>query len=181
MSSATAYSTACSRITAGIMSTTDDIANLSGGPVLLFDGVCNLCNSSVDFIIRHDPDGVVKFASLQSKEGRQLLDRAGLPADYDASLVLIEGSRFSTTSEAALRVARYLDAPWSWASVFRVVPTPIRDGVYRWISRNRYNWFGKRDTCRLPTPEERDRFLDAEPVSSATLETPETVSGEDSA
>ncbi len=126
--------------------------------------MCNLCNSSIDFIVRHDPDGVVKFASLQSRTGRKLLEMAGLPKDYDASLVLVEGSRFSTLSDAALRVARYLTAPWSWAAMFRVVPRSIRDGVYCWVSRNRYKWFGKRDTCRIPTPEERERFIDSDPI-----------------
>ncbi|MBT8400047.1 MAG: thiol-disulfide oxidoreductase DCC family protein [Rhodothermia bacterium] len=140
------------------------MSQTTSGPILLFDGVCNLCNSSVDFIVRHDPDGVVKFASLQSRTGRRLLKMAGLPTDYDASLVLVEGARFSTSSDAALRVARYLTAPWSWAAVFQVVPRIIRDAVYRWVSRNRYNWFGKRDTCRIPTPEERERFIDSDPI-----------------
>lgn len=147
-----------------VLSGPDNIARKTDDPVLLFDGVCNLCNSSVDFIVRHDPRGLVKFASLQSRTGRQLLEMAGLPADYDASLVLVEGDRFSTSSDAALRVARYLTAPWSWAAIFRVVPRSIRDAVYRWISRNRYNWFGKRDTCRIPTPEERKRFIDSDPI-----------------
>ncbi len=147
-----------------ILSQPDDIARTTGGPILLFDGVCNLCNSSVDFIVRHDPQGVVKFASLQSRTGRRLLGMAGMPTDYDASLVLVEEDRFSTSSDAALRVARYLSAPWSWAGVFRIVPRAIRDAVYRWVSRNRYNWFGKRDTCRIPTPEERERFIDSDPI-----------------
>lgn len=137
---------------------------LPDGPILLFDGVCNLCNSSVDFIVRHDLKGAVKFASLQSRTGRRLLRRGGLPADYDASLVLVEGNRYYTSSDAALRAAAYLRPPWSWASVFRIVPKSIRDAVYRWVSRNRYDWFGKRDTCRLPTPEERDRFIDSDPI-----------------
>lgn len=147
-----------------VLSQPDDIAQAINGPILLFDGVCNLCNSSVDFIVRRDPKGLVKFASLQSRTGRQLLRMAGLPTDYDASLVLVEGDRFSTSSDAALGVARYLTAPWSWAAIFRVVPRSIRDAVYRWISRNRYNWFGKRDTCRIPTPDERERFIDSDPI-----------------
>ena len=153
---------------------------LPDDPVLLFDGVCNLCNSSVDFIVRHDPDGRVKFASLQSRTGRRLLRKGGLPADYDASLVLIEDDRFYTSSDAALRVARYLRAPWSWASVLRVFPRWLRDTVYRWVSRNRYDWFGKRDTCRLPTPEERDRFIDSDPVPSVEDPQTEAVAAVDS-
>ncbi|NNE34797.1 MAG: thiol-disulfide oxidoreductase DCC family protein [Rhodothermales bacterium] len=144
-------------------------------PILLFDGVCNLCNRTVDFIVRHDTDGIVKFASLQSETGRALLDRAGLPGDYDASLVLVEDGRYTTESTAALRVARYLEAPWSWAHVLRIVPTFARDAVYRWISRNRYAWFGKRDTCRIPTAEERSRFLDDGAAVSQRDDIPQSV------
>ncbi len=131
---------------------------------MLFDGVCNLCNSTVDFIIRHDDRGVVKVGSLQSRTGRALLADAGLPPDYDASLVLFDDGRVYTSSDAALRVTRYLGAPWSWTAIFRIVPRSLRDSVYAWVSRNRYQWFGKRDTCRLPTEEERSRFIDADPV-----------------
>ncbi len=141
----------------------------SEGPILLFDGVCNLCNGTVDFIMRHDRLGVVKLGSLQSRTGRELLTDAGLPEDYDASLVLFEDGQVYTSSDAALRVARYLDAPWSWSGVLRIVPRPLRDVVYRWVSRNRYQWFGKRDTCRLPTEEERARFIDADPVDARAM------------
>lgn len=125
--------------------------------VILFDGVCNLCNAWVDFVVRHDEEGRFRFAPLQSDVARDLLK--GAPADLPDSIVLVEGHSVWTRSTAALRVARALGLPWSLAWAFIVVPPALRDAVYDWVARNRYRWFGKRETCRVPTPEERARFL----------------------
>jgi predicted DCC family thiol-disulfide oxidoreductase YuxK len=129
------------------------------GPILLFDGVCNLCNHAVDFVIRHDPAGRIRFASLQSDTGRALLrQHGGTPGTLD-SVVLVENGRLYTHSDAALRTARYLRG-WRWLYALRGIPRSWRDAVYGWVARNRYRWFGQRETCRLPTPAERARFLD---------------------
>lgn len=125
--------------------------------VILFDGVCNLCNAWVDFVVRHDVDGKYRFAPLQSDVANDLL--RGAPADLPDSIVLVEGKDVWVRSTAALRVARGIGLPWSLAYVFILVPRPVRDAVYDWVARHRYRWFGRRDTCRVPTPEERARFL----------------------
>lgn len=129
---------------------------------MLFDGVCNFCNGAVNFIIDHDPDGYFKLAALQSEAAQPLLLRQGLSADAPESILLIENGRAYRRSTAALRIARRLGAPWSFAYVFVAVPRPLRDAVYRWVARNRYDWFGQREQCRVPTPELRERFLDPE-------------------
>ncbi|GAB5521541.1 MAG: thiol-disulfide oxidoreductase DCC family protein [Rhodothermales bacterium] len=127
--------------------------------VVLFDGVCNLCNTSVNYIIDHDPEGYFKVASLQSESAQALLDDYHLPADYLDSLVLVEGGRVYTRSTAALRIARRLQGGVQVLAVLLAIPEPLRDIVYAWVARNRYRWFGQRDTCRLPTPELQSRFL----------------------
>jgi predicted DCC family thiol-disulfide oxidoreductase YuxK len=136
------------------------------GPVLLFDGVCNLCNSAVQFVLERDRQQAFRFASLQSRAARDLLAEQNVTAgDLPDSMVLIDASGVHIRSDAALRVARHLGWPYSWLGAGRIVPRAVRDGIYAWIARNRYRWFGKRDVCRLATPAERDRFLDsAEPV-----------------
>ncbi len=128
-------------------------------PLLLFDGVCNLCNGAVDFIVRHEATPVLRFASLQSEVGRQQLAACGLPHHYLESLVLVESGGCYRGSLAALRAAYYMGGAWKALWLLRAVPAPIREGVYNQIAQNRYSMFGKRDTCRLPTPEERARFL----------------------
>jgi len=127
--------------------------------VVLFDGVCNLCNDSINFVIDHDPDGYFKFASLQSDEAGALLAQYGLDGDYLDSIVLVEAGRVYRNSSAALRITRKLSGAWPLLYALVVVPRPVRDWVYDWVARNRYKWFGKRDQCRLPTPELRARFL----------------------
>ena len=128
-------------------------------PVILFDGVCNLCNGFVQFVIRRDRVGRFRFASLQSAEGQALLTAHGLPAPTEPeSIVLIENGRAYSHSGAVLRLARHLPG-WRWLTAFRVVPRPVRDAVYRWVARNRYRWFGRQEACLLPTPELKARFL----------------------
>ena len=129
--------------------------------IVLFDGVCHLCSSSVKFIIRRDPSARFRFAPLQSPIGQDLLRRHRLPADTSDTFVLIEGGRAYTRSTAALRVARRLSGLWPVAYLGIVVPRPVRDAIYRVIARNRYRWFGRRAECMLPTPEVKERFLQA--------------------
>ncbi|KGE87210.1 MAG: thiol-disulfide oxidoreductase DCC family protein [Phaeodactylibacter xiamenensis] len=133
--------------------------NTTEHPVLLFDGVCNLCNGSVQFIIERDPDARFRFASLQSEEGQAVLSRfENRPSDL-SSVVLIQDDQLYARSEAALRVARQLGGGWSLLYAFIVVPRPIRNAVYDWIARNRYRWFGKKDACMIPSPDLQSRFL----------------------
>ena len=127
--------------------------------VVLFDGVCTLCNGVVNFLIDRDPAANLRFASLQSEAGRALLAKAGLPQDYRDSFVLIAEGIALVHSDAALGIARRMAPPWSWLYPLRLVPRPIRDAVYRLIARHRYHWFGQTNACRLPTPELRARFL----------------------
>lgn len=131
-------------------------------PIVLFDGVCNLCNASVNFIIDRDPGARFRFAALQSEIGARLAEGCGRNPDEMSTVVLIEDGRCYTRSTAALRILRRLEGPWSWLWAFRAVPRPLRDAVYHVISENRYLWFGKQDVCRMPTPELRLRFLDAD-------------------
>lgn len=127
--------------------------------IVLFDGVCNLCDASVNYIIDHDSSGYFKLASLQSEPGQQILGHYALPVDYLDSLVLVEEGKVYVRSTAALRIARRLEGPVRILTIFLALPEPLRDVVYGWVARNRYRWFGKRDTCRLPTPELKERFL----------------------
>lgn len=128
--------------------------------IILFDGVCNFCNSSVQFIIKRDIKGRYKFTSLQSPIGQQLLKANEIPDELD-SFIYLEGSTVYYKSTAALKVCKGLKGPWKLMYAFIVVPRPIRDLVYGVIAKNRYKWFGKRETCMIPTPEQRERFLDA--------------------
>lgn len=127
-------------------------------PIVLFDGVCNLCNGAVNFLIDRDPEAHLRFAALQSEAGLALLADTGLKDNLD-TFVLVEGARVSERSTAALRVLRYL--PWYWQPLraFWLVPRPLRDAVYRWVARNRYRWFGKKEACRMPTAALKSRFL----------------------
>ena len=127
--------------------------------LVLFDGVCNFCCGSVQFIIARDPGGYFQFASQQSDIGKEKLAEAGLPATLE-TFVLIEGKNVYTRSSAGLKVAGRLTWPWPLAGIFWLVPAFLRDAVYRLIARNRYRWFGKKEACWLPTPEIRARFLE---------------------
>jgi predicted DCC family thiol-disulfide oxidoreductase YuxK len=126
---------------------------------VLFDGACNLCNGSVRFIIANDPAGHFRFASLQSPQGNAALARAGWRAKGVDSIVLIDGNRLYRRSDAALRIAAELRAPWGLARALLVIPPAIRDAVYDWVAKHRYEVFGKRDLCALPDPALAERFL----------------------
>ena len=128
-------------------------------PILLFDGHCNLCNTWVQFIVKRDSTSTIRFASLQSPAGRRLLEEHKIDENYIESLVFFEEERFSVSSNAALRTLSYLDS-WQKHLIFlAVVPRSLRDLVYRFIARNRYKWFGRREQCMMPTPELKERFL----------------------
>jgi predicted DCC family thiol-disulfide oxidoreductase YuxK len=127
--------------------------------VILFDGVCNLCNAGVRFVIERDPAKRFRFAALQSDAAATILRQVQRGGELPDSVVLVENDRLYVRSTAALRVARRLRFPWSLAWGFIVVPRPLRDWVYDVVARKRYGWFGKRDACMVPTPELRERFL----------------------
>jgi predicted DCC family thiol-disulfide oxidoreductase YuxK len=129
-------------------------------PVVLFDGVCNLCSGAVQFIIKHDPQQKFRFASLQSKFGRKILQDFHLPSNELNSFILLDNGKIYTRSTGALRLARQLKGAWSLLYAFIIVPRFIRDAVYRLIARNRYKWFGKKEICWLPTPELKNLFED---------------------
>lgn len=127
--------------------------------IILFDGVCNLCNSSVQFILKRDRKGQFGFASLQGEVGQKLIHKFGLNPDIN-SFVLIENEKVYLESTAALKVCKGLTGGWKLFAAFLIIPRPIRDVVYKIIANNRYKWFGKKESCMLPLPEWKNRFLD---------------------
>lgn len=131
--------------------------------VVLFDGVCNVCNATVNFIIDRDPKGHFRFASLQSPEGRALAEPHGIAsgAETPVTMALVEGTQAYTESAAALRIARRLSGPWPLLYAAVVIPRALRDVVYRFFAARRYKWFGRTESCRVPTPEIRGRFISA--------------------
>jgi predicted DCC family thiol-disulfide oxidoreductase YuxK len=136
------------------------MTDFNNRPILLFDGVCNLCNGAVQWVIRHDPEGKIYFAPLQSEMGQQLLRQAGLPKEELSTIVLYLNGHLYTRSDAALQVLKQLGGLWGLLYVkLKFIPRPIRDAAYDWIARNRYRWFGKRESCMVPTPELKARFL----------------------
>jgi predicted DCC family thiol-disulfide oxidoreductase YuxK len=132
------------------------------GPVILFDGVCNLCHAAVAW--ERDKGLVFRFASLQSAAARDVLTAAGQTAELPDSVVLVDEQGVHTRSAAAIRVARRLGFPWSLAVLASPLPGFFRDAAYAWVARNRYRWFGRRDSCLAPSPEWAGRFLDADEV-----------------
>ncbi len=128
--------------------------------VILFDGVCNLCNGAINFIIDRDKNNHFKFAALQSDYGQQYLDTNNLPLDDFESMVFIEKGEIYNKSTAALKIVRNLSGLWPVLYIFIIFPKFLRDAVYNLIANNRYKMFGKRDQCRVPTPELKAKFLD---------------------
>ncbi len=136
-----------------------------GRPIILFDGVCNLCISAVQRVIERDKGGRFYFASLQSDAARRELEKLLGAEEIDAlpdSIVLLDPEGVHTRSAAALRIARGLGFPYALLRLGVVLPRPVRDAIYDLIARNRYRWFGRRDTCMTPTPDLAARFLDAD-------------------
>lgn len=127
---------------------------------MLFDGVCNLCNSSVQFILKRDKKNQFLFGSLQGKTGQDYLSKFNLPPDTLNSFMLVEGDVLYSRSTGALRMLKHIGGPWSLLYAFIIVPKFIRDAVYTLIANNRYRWFGKQETCWLPTPALKEKFLE---------------------
>lgn len=127
--------------------------------IILFDGECNFCDSSVQFIIKRDSKSKFKFTSLQGECGRKLLNENQIPSDIN-SFLLIKNNKIYDKSTAALLVAKELNGFWKLASIFFIIPSPIRDFFYNIVAKNRYKWFGKKEVCTIPSPEMRRRFLD---------------------
>jgi len=134
--------------------------NISGKKIVLFDGVCNLCSKSVQFILKRDKKNQFLFGSLQGAYGQEMLKKYQLPANEFNSFMLIEGDKLYTKSSGALRMLKHLGGWWRLLYVFIIVPKFIRDGIYNWISKNRYKWYGKMNECWLPKPEWKARFLE---------------------
>jgi len=129
-------------------------------PIILFDGVCNFCNSAVNFTLKRNKKANIRFAPLQSEAGQKLLQQYNLPVKDMESFVFIENGKAYQRSTAALKVCRYLRGLWPLSYGLIIVPRFIRDGIYDWIAKNRYKWFGIQQSCMIPTPEVRARFLD---------------------
>ena len=128
-------------------------------PVLLFDGVCNLCNATVQFIINRDRNKKFRFAPLQSVIGQQAKVLNGIPADELESVILFVEGKIYKKSDAALQIARRLDGAWPVFFIFYIVPRFLRDPIYDLVAKYRYKWFGKRDSCMVPDPDLKSRFL----------------------
>jgi predicted DCC family thiol-disulfide oxidoreductase YuxK len=144
----------------GAMNASSEDAWAAEGPIVLYDGVCGLCDRSVQLILRNDRRGRFRFAALQSAAGRALLERFHLSPEALDSVVLVEGGRAWRKSRAALRIARRMDAPWPALWPLLIVPPPVADFFYDLLAKNRYRIFGKLDACMIPPPEVRARFLD---------------------
>jgi predicted DCC family thiol-disulfide oxidoreductase YuxK len=129
--------------------------------IILFDGICNLCSSSVRFIIQRDPGREFKFASLQSEAGKQYIEQYNIHETID-SIVLIKDGKVYLESTAALKIASRLKWPWRIFGILLGIPKPVRDRLYKWIAKNRYKWFGRDESCMLPSKENRDRFIEEE-------------------
>lgn len=141
-----------------------DVSPGDPSPVILFDGVCNLCHGFVRWVLARDHRKEFRFASLQSRAARSLLDSAGVPAGSlpDSVVLILHGQPPLVKSEAAFAIAARLGFPWSWAACGRLLPRGLRDRLYDWVAVHRYRWFGRSTSCLLPTRELRGRFLDAD-------------------
>lgn len=127
--------------------------------IILFDGVCNLCNSSVNFIIDRDKKNIFKFAALQSEAGQKILDKSGMNKNDFDSVVLVDENKIYSKSTAALKIVKEFPSLWKTLYVFIIIPSPVRNFIYDLIAKNRYRWFGKKDSCRMPSPELKNKFI----------------------
>lgn len=127
--------------------------------IILFDGVCNLCNSSVNFVIKRDKHDVFKFGTLQEEPGKSILAKHQIDPSETDSIVFIENNKAYTKSSAAIRISKYLGGAYPLFGVFIIVPKFIRNWVYDYVAKNRYKWYGKKDQCMIPTPELKKKFL----------------------
>lgn len=129
-------------------------------PIILFDGVCNLCNASVNFLIDRDISRSFRYASLQSDTGKELMRKFQKNPEVIDSVVVVKDGKLHTKSDAALEIASLLPFPYPLSALFRIIPKFLRDHVYDLIARNRYKWFGTNDTCRIPDKQTRELFLE---------------------
>lgn len=127
-------------------------------PVILFDGVCNLCNGTVDFLLKRDRKKLFRYAALQSESGKALIHKFYIPEQTD-SVILIKLNKVYLESDAAIEITNMLPFPWKLGIIFRIIPKFIRNKIYMWVAKNRYRWFGKREICRIPAPGERELFM----------------------
>ena len=128
--------------------------------IILFDGVCNLCNSAVQFVIQHDGKDVFRFVALQSELGQQILKHIGVsPANIDSIVLYEPGVAYYYKSSAAIEIARSLGGFWHFGTVFRIIPTGVRNLLYDYVAKNRYKWYGKKESCMIPTAETKAKFL----------------------
>ncbi len=127
--------------------------------IILFDGVCNFCNSTVNFILKRDKKNIFKFSPLQSEIGQKLLTEYNFSHTEFDTIILIEKGELYTRSTAALRIVKSMSGMWKLCYIFIIIPGPIRNYLYDLFSRNRYKWFGKRDKCMVPTEKEKSKFI----------------------
>jgi predicted DCC family thiol-disulfide oxidoreductase YuxK len=127
-------------------------------PIILFDGVCNLCNGTVNFLLKHDSKKQFRFAPIPSEVAQLLFRKFQIPAETD-SVILIKSNKVYSESDAAIEIAGMLSFPWKMMVVFRIIPKKMRDTIYRLIAKNRYRWFGKRDICKIPNPSDKESFI----------------------
>jgi predicted DCC family thiol-disulfide oxidoreductase YuxK len=129
-------------------------------PLILFDGVCNLCNGWVRFVIWCDPSGIFRFAAQQTPTGQAIIGEHLSGTTQSSSVILIEDDSIYTESDAILQILARLGAPWSWIALLRILPRPARDACYRFIVRHRYQWFGRTEACQIPSADVRSRFVE---------------------
>src|SRR3972149_4771310 len=136
------------------------LSDMDGYPVILYDGVCNLCNSTVDFVLRHDTTGRFRFAAFQSGAGQSLIRRCPTEQPLGRAIILVQAGECHTRSDAILGILTLLPGAWTLLGGLRLVPGPIRDWIYNLVSRNRYRWFGRRNICRMSLDGFEDRFVE---------------------
>ena len=128
--------------------------------IILFDGVCNLCNSSINYVIDKDTHDEFRFVALQSNLGKELQNYLGINSDdLDSIILYIPNEAYYVKSTAALQIISRFSGVWKFATVFKIIPTGLRDFIYDYVAKNRYKWYGKKDQCRIPTPELNAKFL----------------------
>ena len=129
--------------------------------IILFDGVCNLCNTSVQYVIKHDKKDLFRFVALQSETGQRILKHIGISTSNIDSIVLYEpGIAYYYKSNAALEIAKNLGGIFTYGTIFKIIPTSLRDSIYDYVAKNRYKWYGKQDNCMIPTQELKAKFLE---------------------
>lgn len=134
---------------------------LQNKQLILFDGVCNFCNSSVLKVIKHDKKNQFIFASLQSEVGKKVIHHFSIDTEKVDSIILVESDqKYFVKSTAALKIGKHFSGLWKLLQICWIIPTPLRNVVYNYIAKNRYKWFGKKDNCMIPTPEIRAKFID---------------------